>query len=422
MTVAKITMRIIAVLKPGSYVSDTVVQGFGARRQTNGVFYYLRYRKNGTQHMRSIGRHGSPWTCETARNEAKRLLGVTVTGNDPFAKPLAAESFGKEVVRYLQRKRAAMKPRSFEEVERHLTNHAAPLHRLRLTDIDRRTIAQLLGEIETASGSVARNRVRSSLSAFFVWCVTEGLLDANPVAGTAKLDEGGSRERVLTQAELVAIWHALSQDQFGDIVRLLLLTAQRREEIGGLRWSEIDFDRGLIVFPPERTKNRRQHELPLSPEIRAILRAQPRRNDRDLIFGYGKGGFSGWSDCKARLDEALQSGKRKPVPEWRLHDLRRTAATGMAELGVQPHVIEAVLNHVSGHKAGVAGIYNRARYADEMRQALEFWAAHVEALIGGPRKQPVPTGLMERAFAVARGSKIVPNEDLAKLARQPKNN
>src|SRR5262249_47448351 len=106
------------------------------------------------------------------------------------------------------------------------------------------------------------------------------------------------------------------------------------------------------------------------------------------------------------------------MADWHPHDLRRTAATQMAELGIQPHIIEAVLNHVSGHKGGVAGIYNRARYADAMRDALQKWADHVEALIVGPRKQSVPIGLMERAFAVARGGKIVPEEDLVNLARQ----
>jgi integrase len=211
--------------------------------------------------------------------------------------------------------------------------------------------------------------------------VSEGLLDTNPVQGTAKLDEGASRERVLTRAELVAIWQAVPKNQFGDIVRLLLLTGQRREEIGGLRWSEIDFDRGLIVFPAARTKNRREHSLPLSRQATAILRAQPHRKDRDLIFGYGKGGFSGWSDCKSSLDEALQSQrKRKAMPEWRLHDLRRTAATMMMELGTAPHVVEAVLNHVSGSRAGIAGIYNRAKLVEPMREALQKWADYVEEI------------------------------------------
>src|SRR6516165_9725104 len=387
MAISKITIRTVEQLHPGSRVYDTVVQGFGVRRQTDGVFYYLRFRRNGAQYMKSIGRHGSPWTPDTARNEAKRLLGAVVGGDDPFTKPLASESFGHEVTRYLERKRAMMKPRAFEEVERHLTNHAAPLHRLRLAEIDRRIIAQRLGEIETASGPVARNRVRSSLSAFFGWAVTEGLLEANPVQGTAKLDEGGSRERTLTQQELAELWRALNAEpnaQFADIVRLLILTGQRREEIGGLRWSEID--QGLIVLPPQRTKNSRQHEVPLSRQAKAIIERQPKRKGRDFIFGIGELGFSGWSDCKARLDQALLAARRKTnrkakaMPDWRLHDLRRTAATGMAELGILPHVIEQALNHVSGAKAGVAGVYNRAKMSDAVRSALQAWADYLDRI------------------------------------------
>ena len=168
--------------------------------------------------------------------------------------------------------------------------------------------------------------------------------------------------------------NALGQTRFSDIVRLLILTGQRREEIGGLRWAEIDLDRNVIVFPPERTKNRRKHELPLSMQARAVIERQPRRKGREFVFGIGAGGFSGWSDCKANL-----AARAKLKAEWRLHDLRRTAATMMAELGVLPHIIEAILNHVSGHRAGVAGIYNRARYEGEMRTALQRWADHVTA-------------------------------------------
>ena len=320
---------------------------------------------------KSIGRHGSPWTPDTARTKAKEGLGVVATGRHPFAEEakLQTGTVGAEIDRYLAKRQLALKPRSFEEVERHLRQHAKPLHRQRLAEIDRRAIATLLGGIETTSGPVARNRVRSSLSAFFAWTIREGLLETNPVAGTGKADEGGSRERVLTDKELGAIWRSLGEDQFSDIVRLLILTGQRREEIGGLRWSEVHKDR--IVLPPSRTKNRRQHEVPLSPQARAILDRQIRRNSRELVFGLGEGGFSGWSDAKAALDQRL------PIPDWHLHDLRRTCATGLAEIGVLPHIIEAILNHVSGHRAGVAGIYNRARYEGEMRDALDRWARHV---------------------------------------------
>src|SRR5262249_2716513 len=206
------------------------------------------------------------------------------------------------------------------------------------------------------------------------------------------------------------LWLALPSSHFGDVLRLLTLTGQRRDEIGKLQWSEVDLGRKLITLPPARTKNSRQHELPLSHQAVAILARQPRHNTSDYLFG--KRGFNDWGYAKQQLDQ------RAGIAPYRLHDLRRSCATGMAELGVQPHIIEAVLNHVSGHKGGVAGIYNRAKYSEEMRAALQRWADHVEALIVGPRKQSVPIGLMERAFAVARGGKIVPEEDLANLARQ----
>jgi len=207
------------------------------------------------------------------------------------------------------------------------------------------------------------------LSAFFTWAVREGLLEINPVSGTGKADEGHSRDRTLTEVELSAVLKVLGDDQFSDIIRLLILTAQRREEIGGLRWSEIDVERGLIVLPPLRTKNKRLHELPLSNQAKAILERQPRRGE--FVFGRR---FTNWSGHKASLDRRLNFNS------WRLHDLRRTAATQMAELGILPHIIEAVLNHVSGHKSGVAGIYNRARYEGEMRFALQRWADHIDTL------------------------------------------
>ena len=183
-------------------------------------------------------------------------------------------------------------------------------------------------------------------------------------------DEGPSRERVLSKDELACLYAGLAEDPFSEIVRLLVLTGQRRNEIGGLRWNEIDLSRNLIVLGPERSKNNRQHELPMSTQIRAILERQPKRNE--WVWGRR---WTSWSDAKASLDHRLNG-----MAEWRLHDLRRTTATMMAENGVLPHIIEAILNHVSGHKSGVAGIYNRARYEGEMRAALQQWADHVDTL------------------------------------------
>jgi integrase len=371
MATGKITIASLRGLE--GWLWDTAVLGFGARRQTKGIFYYLRYRRDGAQRMHSIGRHGSPWTPDTARNEALRLLGSVVGGDDPFAKSIAAESFSDEVARYLERKRAGLQPSSFKEIKRFLTGHCAVLASLSLTDIDRRTIALVLGEIERDRGPVARNRARSALSTFFGWCVTEGLLNTNPVAGTAKVDEGRGRERILSDDELRQLWAALGSEPLADIIRLLLLTGQRRNEIGALQWSEVDLARKLVVLSAERTKNKRKHEVPLSRQALAVIERQPRRNSSPYLFSDVKG-FKNWDAAKARLDARLH------IAPYVIHDIRRSVATGMAELGVQPHHIEAILNHVSGHKAGIAGIYNRAKYAEEMRNALQRWADHLDQI------------------------------------------
>jgi integrase len=381
----KITKTVVDRLPLGSLLWDTSLVGFGVRRQRKSAFYLVRYRIGERQRFLTIGRHGSPWTPNTARREAQRLLGVVASGVDPFiaraeARERFVETFGAEIDRYLDRRRSVMKPRALEEVSRHLLRHAKPLHPLPLAEIDRRTIASRLGEIETASGPVARNRVRSSLSAFFNWSIREGLIELNPVTGTGKADEGHSRDRTLSETELARIWQGLGKDQFSDIVRLLILTGQRREEIGGLRWSEVDLKRKLIVLPPERTKNKRQHELPLSKQAlsiiedrRALRFIQKQREQGEWVWGRR---WTNWSDHKAQLDLKLNG----EVKEWRLHDLRRSAATMMAELGVLPHIIEAILNHVSGHRAGVAGIYNRARYQDGMCSGLQLWADYIDGL------------------------------------------
>ena len=269
--------------------------------------------------------------------------------------------------------------------------------------IDRRTVASRLSDIAASSGPVAADRARAALSAFFSWAMREGLANGNPVIGTNRASQGKQRDRVLSDAELREIWGALQDDQYGAIVRLLILTGQRREEIGGLLEQEVDFDRDMLKLPPERTKNSRPHDVPLTAPIRAILQAQPRRVRRHLLFGEGEGGFQGWGRAKRALDSRVLAARKaaakkagtdlrkiKPMTGWRLHDVRRTVATRMADLGVQPHVIEALLNHVSGHKAGVAGVYNRSTYMAEKAAALALWAEHLMALVQGQSSSVVP--------------------------------
>jgi len=157
----------------------------------------------------------------------------------------------------------------------------------------------------------------------------------------------------------------------------LLLTGQRRNEISKLRWSEVDLTRRVIVLAPERTKNSRPHEVPLSAQALAILERVPRRNSSDFLFA--ERGFANWYRGKAKLDQ------RAGIAPWRLHDLRRTCATQLGELGVQPHHIEAILNHYSGHRAGVAGVYQRARYEGDMRAALQRLADHIDQITGATK-------------------------------------
>jgi integrase len=221
---------------------------------------------------------------------------------------------------------------------------------------------------------VTANRVRSSLSALFSWAIQTGIAEGNPVDGTRKETER-ARDRVLSPDEIRSIWNNLREDDFGAVTKLLLLTACRVNEIALLRWSEIHDD--MLVLPPERVKSKRSHIVPLSGPAIAILAAR-RRTDSDLVFG--KRRFTSWG--KDLLDQTIAKTTGKPLAHWTPHDMRRTAATMMAELGIQPHVIEAVLNH-AGHRSGVSGIYNRSGYEAEKRTALAHWAEHVTAIIEG---------------------------------------
>jgi integrase len=260
------------------------------------------------------------------------------------------------------------------EIQRHLLKYSAPLHGLQLVKISRREIAAVITAVSEVSGAVTANRVRTSISALYSWSIQNGLAETNPVIGTARNRER-SRERVLAPHELALIWRHLGNGHYADVMKLLMLTGQRAAEIADLRWSEIHDD--TIVLPPERTKNGRTHIVPISAPVRAILDAQPHRADRDLIFGIGQGGFNGWHIRKQKLDSHVAATIGKTLEPWTVHDIRRSVVTNMAEIGVPPHIIEAIVNHVSGHKNGVAGIYNRARYQDEMRSALQRWADYL---------------------------------------------
>jgi integrase len=393
----KLTDKMVAALalpkgKLDQVFWDDDIPLFGVRLRAGGAKRWVYQYRVGAKQRRVILGVVSAVSAAQARKTAAELHARVQLGEDPASskaerRARAAETMDAALRIYMARQRERLKPLSYRQCERHLVKHAKALHGLQLARIDRRTIATRLSAIAAKSGPVEANRVRTSLSAFFAWALRQGLVEANPVVGTEKRPEQ-SRDRVLNDDELRAIWAATAgQEDHSAIIRLLALTALRADEIASLRFSEVNGDQ--IVLPADRTKNSREHVVPMTTPVKAILEARPRRPDRDFVFGRRQdGGFTGWSATKKMLDARIaESGA--VVARWTTHDLRRTAATRMGELGVAPHVIEAVLDHVSGHKAGVAGTYNRASYESQKRAALTVWSEHLLAVVTGDKAKVV---------------------------------
>jgi integrase len=383
---------------------DDAVPGLALRLREGGKkSWVFQYRSGGAKQRRLTVGAASALTPHEARKRAALLHAEVKLGRDPAgdkskARARASETFGAILPLFLGRQKERLRPRAFVEVERHLKTHAKRLHHLPLADIARRDVAGVLTAVTAKLSGASANRVRSSLSGFFSWAIREGLLDTNPAAWTERREES-ARTRLLSDEELREIWAALHEDAYGAIIRLLILTGARREEIGGLRWSEVNLDDGLITLPPGRTKNHRAHEILLNAPAAAILRARPRLtwpdgSPCDLVFGRGQRGFSDWVGAKIDLDtriaEARQAAKIKAIPPWTLHDFRRLISTTMHDrLSIAPHIVEAILGHV-GHRAGTAGRYNLATYRSEKAAASALWAEHVAARTEGRKAAIVP--------------------------------
>ena len=355
-------------------IFDDDVPGFGIRVRASGARTWIYQYKIGGRTRRLVLGQVSAIKLAKARDIASELHAKVRLGGDPASEKRervqrALNTFGSLAERFLEQYRA--RARTKDDVSRHLRKYAAALHPMPVAAITLRDVADLLSKIDKASGAVTANRVRATLSTCFSWAMREGLALANPTANTNKREER-SRDRVLSNDEVRRIWSVAGDDTYGTIVKLLILTGQRRNEIGELRWSEVDLERHVLSLPAERTKNKRPHVVPLAPTAQALLEARPRTND--VVFK-----FTAWSYSKRLLDG------RSGVSDWVIHDLRRTVATGMADIGIPPHIIEQILNHQSGHKGGVAGIYNRSSYAAEKAAALARWDEHVCSIVGGGR-------------------------------------
>jgi integrase len=319
-------------LPPGKtdlVVFDDTLAGFGLRLRAAGSRSWIfQYQVGDRQRRMAIGK-APALPLDKAREIAAQLHAKVKLGGDPAgdkaeSQARAGETFEHCMARYLERRRTEgnLRPSTYREIERHLVRNLKALHPIPIHRVDRRAIAVELARL-AEEAPVQANRTRGSVIKFLKWCAGEGFIDANPAAFTNKNAEH-ARDRVLKNEELKAIWHALSGDDYRDVVRLLALTGARANEMAQLRWSEIDLARGVIVIPAARTKNRRAHFIPMSATVRAILEARPQQDGRDLVFGRGQGGFAGWAQAKRRLDVQVK------IPPWVIHDLRRTASTVLA--------------------------------------------------------------------------------------------
>ena len=364
---------------------DEELPGFGIRLRAGSKWrvWVCRYEHVGVQRKFKLGTTAQ-LSAEQARKKAKRVMAEVLLGDDPQAKKAEERAKARLTLRYvanqyLQRQQTKLRPKSLRDTKRYLLTDFGPLHHMPVHKINRRDIAVVLNDLAVKAPTAAV-RSRAILSALFSWARGEGYLDGdNPVEGTNIPAPTVTRDRVLSAAELAAVWNNCGNDTYGNIVKLLILTGARREEIGGLRWDEL-VD-GVWTLPASRSKNHRELVLTLPLLAQSILQAVPRRDDTDCVFGNGSRGFNGWHKAKEALD------RRCRIAPWRLHDIRRSVATGVADIGIQPHIIEAVLNHVSGHKADVAGVYNRSSYQREVKNALAIWADHVASIVScGERK------------------------------------
>ena len=378
--------------KAEALVFDEDLSGFGLRLRAGGKrTWVIQYRVGQKQRRVTIG-SADAIDADRARKEAKDLLAKVQLGGDPqidkhMHREKAAMTLGVVGEKYLTlHGERHLGARTLVEVRRALRTHWAPLAEVGMDNLTKGAISTRLDEIALGSGPFAANRSRAYLSAVFSWAVQRGYAEDNPVRLTGRSAPEVSRDRILADWELSLILRHAGAGDYGDLVQLLILTGQRREEVGGMTWPELDLAKGLWTIPSARTKNGRAHEVPLSEPAMAILRGRRRIEGRDLVFGTGTGGFAGFSRAKTTLDErigaALKATDQKALPmsPWRLHDLRRSAITGMGNKGVLPHVVEAIANHQSGSKGGVAGVYNRSTYSAEKALALGMWGKHVVSL------------------------------------------
>jgi integrase len=385
----KLTNRVIDELKPGpkdTFYWDTDITGLGLKvtpkgRKTFLVQYRPGGRKSPTRKM-FIGQYGTV-TVHKARKEATQVLGLRAEGRDPAlerqqSRQRAASERFSDVANDFLAKHASQN-RTVDETTRIIQRDVLPKWKSRsIHAIGKHDVNNLLDAVVARGSVVMANRLLAVLRKFFNWSVSRGIITASPCAGISAPHREKSRDRVLSNDELLTIITAARElgGAFGSIVQMLIFTAQRRNEVSESAWSELNLDQGMWTIPGERTKNGKPHFVHLSDQATAVLARMPTVGTY-VFTSNGRTPFSGFSKSKKRLDDV--SG----VTDWRLHDLRRTVTTGMATLGIAPHIADKVMNHLTGTISGVAAVYQRHEFLEERKTALEAWGSYVQSLMDG---------------------------------------
>jgi integrase len=363
---------------------DGLIPGLQLLIEPSGHKAYVLYaRLNGKQINPRVG-NANILSLAQARERARQLLVQIAQGQDPRTKTVTSQPVVETVatvVHNFVERYAKPRVRNWRVIERILKREIVPRWGSRpISDVSKSDVIALLDSIIDRGAPVMANRVLAVVRRLFNWCVERGTLVHSPCERVKAPAREVARDRTPSDAELAQIWRTADElgYPFGPCIQLLILTGQRRSEIAGMRWSELNSELTSWVLPPSRTKNKRVHTVPISSAARAILQSVPRFIGSDFVFTTsGAKPVNGFAVAKARIDRAIVP----PLAPWVLHDLRRSVASGLAALGTQQPVVEKILNHISGSFAGVAGIYQRHSYRNEMTEALEAWGRHVLALV-----------------------------------------
>lgn len=365
---------------------DNTISGFGVRVYPSGKkSYVLSYRHEGIKKLMVLG-SADKIKFAQAKIIAVKQSAILLDGQDPLQKKKTTNTdLRVEVIFNEYLKNYAQKNiKTWLQIDRAFQKDILPIiGRMDITKLKTQDISKILDTLSKRGSHVTANRIYAYIKAFLNWAVGKGYCDTNPAEKIKRPHKEKARDRILSEGEIKNVWNACEKEgfPFGSFLKFSLLTGQRKGEITEARWEQVDFEKRLWIIPQENTKTGRNQIVPLSDLAWDILMQTPWRDG--YIFSIdSKNSYNGFSRSKSRFDALLKEESKTGISHWTIHDLRRTMTTGLAEMGVPPHVCESILNHSSGKISGVAAIYNRYDYLSEKTEALQAWADKLNVLIG----------------------------------------